>query len=58
MKLKSNLKQMSDEEQCTAAVLLQNLVHILTLRMQEMRESKVSRETAIANFVKKMAGSD
>ena len=49
---------MSDEEQCTAAVLLQNLVHILTLRMQEMRESKVSRETAIANFVKKMAGSD
>ena len=57
VKLGSNLKQMPDEEQCTAVVLLQNLVHILTLRLQEMRESKVSREMTILKF-KKMAGSD
>ena len=48
---------MSDEDQCTTVVLLRNLVHILTLRLKELRESKVSREMAIAKF-KKMAGPD
>ena len=31
-------------------LLLQNLVHILTLRLKEMRESKVLREMTILNL--------
>ena len=52
IKLKSYIKQISDEEQCTAVVLLRNLVHILSLRVQELRGSKYQEKWPLQNLRK------
>ncbi|MEW8542406.1 MAG: YqaJ viral recombinase family protein, partial [Candidatus Thiodiazotropha sp.] len=57
IKLKENVEQMSDEDKNSAVFQLRNVVHVLSLRLKELREAKVSREMAVAKF-KKMAGAD